>query len=471
MSPRARRHTRGLRATHVAVAVCILLVLAAACSSPTPSASEPPPSASITLPPPSPTPLPTLTPVRTPPAGGLYVDAAQGQGAISPLVYGTNYGPLLFVPLQMQPSAQEAHLTVLRYPGGNWGDNNDIDLWNLDQFVAFARQIGAEPYICVRLKGGTAEKAADLVRYANSEKGYNVRFWSIGNEPNLFANYSVEQFNAEWREWATAMRAVDPSIMLLGPEVNQFFAYPANDYERNLTRWVTEFLRVNGDMLDVVSFHRYPFPLVFNGSPPSIDDLRADSRKWDQLIIDLRLLVRANAGRDLPIAITEANSSYVPVSGGEATLDSHYNAIWWGDSLGRMIRQGALMVNQFAISSEWGLMGNYEVRPIYYVYRMYQRFGIEGLYASSDDPDVSVFAATTAEGVPTLMIVNLASQPVTKTLTIAGGTVPARAEAWLFDQDHNAEQIKSIELGATTQLTLSPESMLLLIVCDCGPPR
>ena len=469
MSPEGHRRTPRFAAVRVALGACGLLLFGAACAGPAPSPADPPTSASTALPPPSPTPLPTLTPVRTPAAGGLYVDAAQPQGPISPLVFGTNYGPLLFVPLQMQPSAQEAHLTVLRYPGGNWGDNNDIDLWNLDQFVAFARQIGAEPYICVRLKGGTAAKAAELVRYANVEKGYQVHFWSIGNEPNLYDNYSVEQFNAEWRQWAIAMRAVDPSITLLGPEINRFFASPTNDYEINLARWMTEFLRVNGDLVDVVSFHRYPFPLVFNGSPPTIDQLRADSRKWEQLILDLRSLVRAHTGRDLPIAITEANSSWVPVSNGEATLDSHYNAIWWGDSLGRMIRQGAFMVNQFGISSEWGLMGNYEVRPIYYVYKMYQRFGTQGLYASSDDPAVSVFAATTAEGVPTLMIVNLASTPVTKTLTIAGGPGRVRAETWLLDQDHNAEQIEATELDATTQLTLSPESMTLLVLCDCGP--
>jgi len=466
MNRGADRPTPRPTATPIAFGVCALLVLGAACSSPSPSpmATVPPTSSSTPPPPPSSTPLATLTPVRTPAAGGLYVDAAQRQGAISPYVYGSNYGPLLFVPLQMQPSAQEAHLTVLRYPGGNWGDNNDIDLWNLDQFVAFARQIGAEPYICVRLKGGTAQRAADLVRYANVEKGYDVRFWTIGNEPNLYADYSVEQFNAEWREWATAMLAVDPSIMLIGPEVNQFFVNPSNDYERNLTRWMTEFLNVNGAMVDVVSFHRYPFPLVFNGRPPTIAELRADSRKWEQLIADLRSLVRTHAGRDLPIAVTEANSSWVPTSHGEATLDSHYNAIWWGDSLGRMIRQGAFMVNQFAISSEWGLLGNYEVNPIYYVYRMYQRFGVERVFAASDDPQVSIFAAERTDGALTLMLVNLASGPVDQTLTIDNADLPPTAETWLFDHQHHAEQVDPIALGPSTGVHLPRESMTLVVI-------
>ncbi len=39
----------------------------------------------------------------------------------------------------------------------------------------------------MRLLDGTPEKAAELVRYTNIEKKYGVVYWSIGNEPNLFA--------------------------------------------------------------------------------------------------------------------------------------------------------------------------------------------------------------------------------------------------------------------------------------------
>jgi hypothetical protein len=385
-------------------------------------------------------------------------------GPISPLVYGTNYGPQLFVPLQMQPHAKEAHLTLLRYPGGNWGDNNDIQLWNVDQLAAFARQIGAEVNIHVRLKGGSAGQAADLVRYVNVEKGYGVRYWTIGNEPNLFAGYSVEQFNADWRAWATAMRAVDPSIVLIGPEINQFFARPAQADQHQLTDWATAFLKANGDMVDIVSFHRYPFPKTARSGPPTLEELRANSAEWDELIPAMRALVREHAGRDLPIAVTEANSSWVPTNSGAATLDSHFNAIWWADVLGRLIRQGAFIVNQFAIVGDWGLMDNYEVKPIYYVYLMYQRFGTQRAYASSDDPQLSIFAARRTDGALTLMIVNLAAAPAEKTLTLANVDPPASAETWRFDQDHAAVQVDPTPLGASTTLTLPPESLTLLIL-------
>ena len=137
---------------------------------------------------------------------GLTVDVAQELGPISPYVYGTNHGPWAAVPVDLLPAAASAGITFIRFPGGNWGDLNDITHWHLDFFMTLCNLMGAEPSVDVRLKGGTPEKAAELVRYANLEKGYGVRYWAIGNEPNLFDDYDTEQFNREWRAIAEAMR-------------------------------------------------------------------------------------------------------------------------------------------------------------------------------------------------------------------------------------------------------------------------
>ena len=127
------------------------------------------------------------------------------------------------------PVVEQAGISVVRWPGGSWGDRNNLQGYQIDQFVAFCQQIGAEPSISVRLMEGTPEAAAELVRYANVEKGYDIRFWSIGNEPTLFADYlhepyDVERFNQEWRAIAEAMLAEDPEIQLIGPELHQYGA-------------------------------------------------------------------------------------------------------------------------------------------------------------------------------------------------------------------------------------------------------
>jgi hypothetical protein len=441
----------------------LLLVVSlalAACASPAAVTSEATSAPEATI---EPTALPSLTPTPAVTVDGVYVDPAMAVGEISPLVYGTNYGPWLFVPLEVQPLAEEAGLNIIRYPGGNWGDRNDMDEWNLDQFVALARQFEAEPYIHVRLLNGSPEQAAGVVRMLNIDKGYGIRFWSIGNEPNLFGDgYDSQTYVREWREWALAMEAVDPSIQLIGPEVNQFTAYPDNDYERELERWMVEFLQANGDLVDIVAFHRYPFPSRPNDPPPAADDLRAASEEWDVVIPYVRALVREHTGKDLPIGVTEANSSWAFTSGGETTLDSHLNAIWWGDSLGRMIRQGAYMVNQFAIIGDFGLMDKYEPYPIYFVYIMYKNFGTERLLATSSDPMVSVFAAKREDGAITVMLVNRAAEAKEVPLTVEGLSTSLDASAILFDHEHNAEAVDDVTIGADFIVTMTPESMLLL---------
>ncbi len=413
------------------------------------------------------TPTPTPTPAPTPSAG-LFVDAGSDQGLISPLVYGTNTGPWLPVPFDLQSTIVAAGLTTITFPGGNWGDENDVTEDQVDQFIAFCRQLNAAPRIVVRLKGGTAAQAADLVKYANVTKKYGVKYWGIGNEPDLYVangltGYNVDRYNKDWREWAKAMLAVDSTIKLVGPDVSQFVANPSADYLRARTDWLSSFLKANGDLVDIVSIHRYPFPLDPQ-VPPAIDDLRSSSKEWDDIIPALRAVVRAQTGHDLPVAVTEVNSSWAMNSGGAATMDSHYNAIWFADVLGRLMEQKVTMVDQFALAGDWGIVGSSAPKPMYYDFMMYRRFGTRLVRAASDDPLVRVYAATRVDGTLTVVIVNLGDASATKPLTIVGGTPATSAETWVFDQVHAAEKIAATPLSAGGTVTVSAQSVTLLVV-------
>lgn len=469
-----------------AIRLAVLLALACAACAPTPTpiivtatptASPAPPATvapTVTM---QPAALPTWTPVPTPVPGTLFVDASTDLGPISPLVYGTNYGPWVAVPFDLKPQAVAAHLTYLRFPGGNWGDENDLQTYQVDQYITLARDLGAEPNICVRLYGGTPEKAAYWVRYANVDHQYGVRYWSIGNEPTLYASvhqteYDTERFNREWRAMALAMRAVDPTIKLIGPDPHGSFTdnAAANPKDAQGRDWMEEFLKANGDLVDIVSIHRYAFPPNANSGPPTIDDLRHNTAEWDRIIPYLRGLIRETTGRDLPVAVTEVNSNWSNQCCGEATPDSHYNAIWWTDVLGRLIRERVDIVAHFVIQSPpggaggaLGLLANYEVRPTFYVYMLYQRFGTELLYASSDDPDVSIYAARRDDGALTLLIVNLGPARVDKTLRLERFNPGADAETWLFDAQHNVEQVAPTPLGPVTTLHLPAQSATLLV--------
>lgn len=422
---------------------------------------------------PSPTPFPGPPPVPTPRPGVLYVDAAWDLGPISPLVYGTNYGPWVTVPYDLLPQAEAAGLTYLRFPGGAWGDQNDLTDRQIQEYLDLARRMGCTPSISVRLPGNTPEKAAALVARGNKNPGDPVRYWSIGNEPDLLDGYDTERYNREWRAFAEAMRAVDAEILLIGPDISQYTGNPAVDPHDAAGRdWLEEFLKANGDLVDIISIHRYPFPRGLASSPTTIADLQANSREWDEIIPHLRATIRRVTGRDLPVAVTEVNSHWSKAVGGEATPDSFYNAIWWGDVLGRLIRQRVEIVAHFVLQTStgaggWGLLGRFEVRPTYYVYQMYRHFGQELLYASSDDPDLSIYAARRSDGALTVMVINLGAEEKKKPLLLENYGPSAPAEVWLFDAPHPAQLLGRQEVLSGQDAVWPAQSMSLLVL----PPR
>lgn len=419
----------------------------------------------------------------------LRVDAAQELGPISPYVYGTNLGLQTIISVDNMPKIQALGLKYARY-GGGVIDVQDVRKPSIDLFVIQSRQIGAEPALTVRLLGGTPEQAADVVRYVNIEKEYNVRYWSIGNEPNFFvavlgaSSYTTEDLNREWRAMAEAMLEVDPNIILVGPDISQYVVLNAEPdniqyLEGNLggdptddlgKDWLQEFLKANGDLIDIVAIHRYPYPGAGGSgmSPATVEGLRENTKEWDTIIPNLRQIIRESAGRDIPIAVTEINSNSSNNMGGEASLDSFYNAIWLGDVLGRLIRQQVEIVAYWDTQGDpargWGLVDRYALRPTYYTYLMYTHFGQELLAAESLDPYVSIYAAKRDDGALTLMLVNLGDDEVSKTLQIDNFAPAGAAEVWRFDADHNAEQIDAQEISSTGTITLPGRSMTVYVL-------
>ena len=412
----------------------------------------------------------------TPQAGALVVDPEMELGPISPYIYGSNYGPWTSVPSGKMPEALNSHVTVLRFPGGNWGDQNDIQTYQLDLFMNLCKQMGAIPTISVRLLDGSPEAAVSLLRYANIEKGYQIRYWSIGNEPDLFeyrpnVDYDTVRFNREWRAIAVAMKAVDPTILLMGPELSGAYTsdFATNPKDTSGRDWMTEFLKANGDLTDIVAYHRYPFPSANYAGNVTIEQLRKDLPEWTRTVQYLRGLVQETTGRDLPIALTEANSNSAPVVQGEASPNSLFSAIWWADVLGRMINENVLMVNQFVLtnasgqSGGWGLISILGLSPSYYVYQMYVLFGTERLYAASGVEDVSVYAAKRADGTLTIMVINLKDSDQRVSLMIKGMS-PKQAQVWLFDASHNAEDMGEQPFPADGVLVLPAQSISLFVM-------
>jgi len=179
---------------------------------------------------------------------------------------------------------KELNAPIYRWPGGNfvsgydWRDgvgerdnrpprknpawtgieHNDF---GLDEFIAFCREVGAEPLIVVNSGFGDHHSAAEEVEYANgsadtpmgkwrAENGhaqpYNVRWWGIGNEMYgewQLGHMSIEHYVIKHNLFAKAMRQVDPSIKLIAVG--------------EAKRWSEDMLRNCSDYMDLISEHFY----------------------------------------------------------------------------------------------------------------------------------------------------------------------------------------------------------------------
>ncbi len=177
----------------------------------------------------------------------------------------------------------------------------------LDQFVAFARGMGAEPILEVPLGEGTVERAADWVRYCNLEKKYNLLYWTIGDEPDasgglagakIPSDYSAYDYINDFRSVYNAMKGIDPSLLVLGPELAWKYTDGEND-------WLTPFIRYNGDIVDAISVHRYA---SLTSAECDAKKLWADLRGEDAILRNLRDKISGNTDLPIPLVVTGGNT-------------------------------------------------------------------------------------------------------------------------------------------------------------------
>jgi alpha-N-arabinofuranosidase len=178
---------------------------------------------------------------------------------------------------------QRIKVPILRWPGGcfvsahHWKDAvgktrvptfdkawrvEEPNTFGTDEYIAFCRRVGCEPYICTNAGTGTAEEMSDWVEYCNLKTEgpyakqrianghsdpFKVKYWSIGNE-----NYGGWEIGAksaaEWGrfviESAKMMQRVDPSIELSAAALDDL------DWNINL-------LKNCGERLVWISIHDY----------------------------------------------------------------------------------------------------------------------------------------------------------------------------------------------------------------------
>ena len=145
------------------------------------------------------------------------------------------------------PPYEESHTSLARtiglddYPGVFKDGEFVYDPLDFDEFMKVCRDVGAEPVLVIAAdnylrKPGKGERvssrealikhAAEWVKYANIKKKYNVRYWMIGNESwnKNNENSTVEIYAQDIIDFSKAMKAVDPSILVIpNGDSDEFF--------------------------------------------------------------------------------------------------------------------------------------------------------------------------------------------------------------------------------------------------------
>lgn len=305
-------------------------------------------------------------------------------------------------------AARQMHVSVLRWPGGNfssaynWKDGigakqqrprrwdtawqeEESNRFGTDEFIAYCRKLGAEPYICVNMGTGTMQEAADWVEYCNAvtdtywanlrrknghAEPYQVKYWALGNE--VYGSWQAghkdaQEYAAEALEFGKMMRWVDPSIKLVacgGPGVD----------------WNLPVLEKLADLVDYISLHHY------GGSTDTAKEF-IDGHGFEEQVLTLDAVITAAMSptekkQRVAIAVDEWNIWFRSWfhRGNNHMLEEVYNlrdALWIASGLNMFHRHCrtvkladvAQLVNVIApiMSNENGLV----LQTIYYPLQIY----------------------------------------------------------------------------------------------------
>lgn len=310
------------------------------------------------------------------------------------------------------------------------GSNNDkqapapFSLAEIDQFVAFAKAIGAAPLLQVPIlknlsgSAATAQDAADFVAYVNQTQGYAVPYFSIGNEPDLYteqgffdSTYNASAYCSTFRAFASAMKAVDPTIKILGPELSWKYQSGSND-------WLTPFLKECGDAVDIVAVHRYPI------DPAACSESAAygDATRFRDAIGHVRALMAATGQSAKPLAFTETNITWdgTPEKSNMPASPGTFPAgLWVADAIGIALESSLHSLSFWSLSEGWtlGFFSGTTPRPALHVLKLFSsKFGTEVLKVTGSPTGTSIYAGRDAlVGKTTLFVVNKS----TKTLELS----------------------------------------------------
>lgn len=391
---------------------------------------------------------------------------------------------------------QASGARIMRY-GGNgvdhyadplWADSSDPAKSTLNQYVTLVdamRSKGIEPVLQVPVYGSIydSSQAADIVRHVNVTNGRAVKYWMIGNEPDLagggYSYTSATQVAGYFKPFATAMKEVDPTIKIIGPGITW---YDNHDIIQDLTSCngigadITGVDSNGNYYVDIISFHVYN---GFSGSQSRSDVVTKlmSSGGLNDDLIDLKSRLASCSGRTgsnaLKMAVTEANVNHAnhpddDVSGTGAK--SFIGGQFWAELMGIAMQHGVDFVTFWStieggpnhLDSEIGYISGdgTTLRPSYYHFQMVaQNFRGNSVTATDNQANVKTFGAKDVDQIAVLIMNQELASSFNYTVRLNTGSVSGT----------NPLKI-NIDAGVAAEYngTVSAESSIVLIFNSSG---
>ncbi|GAB3855339.1 hypothetical protein GCM10028822_26060 [Hymenobacter terrigena] len=372
-----------------------------------------------------------------------------GQNAWLPTALGTAVynGQLDY----LWPVVKKSKVKMVRI-GGNGVNSNLVTNAQYIALIDSIRRIGAEPMVQVSEGRGrfTAAQAAQVVQYVNVTMGRNIRYWIIGNEPDLNNTaqpnpVSVAGVAAYIKSFASAMKAVDPTILTVGPENASY----GSTYMPSLVGGANDITGTDANgryYIDVISFHSY----AFNGTQTRSAVLTAAQTLTNNVTNLLSLMAAANTKNNrtganaLRWALTEFNIDYANPTANTVEgvgVHSFLNGQYWAEVFGVGMKYEGVSMMPWSIHEGSGARGTGDlgyldgptaatVKPrSAYWHEMLVSENLHGTNLNATDNQTTVkVLSSTDNGTTAVMLLN--ESDVTDydfTVQLDGATVPGTA--------------------------------------------
>lgn len=441
------------------------------------------------------------------------VNATTGEGTVPASAVGANtavYDGFL-TDSALPPLLSAANVSALRYPGGSvsdvydWQNNSVVPGTTyanpnntFDNFMKVANATKAQPVITVNYGSGTAAEAAAWVKYANVTNNYGVKYWEIGNEVygngaygssweyDTHSTKNASTYASNAGAYISAMKAVDPGIKV-GVVLTTPGNWPDGLVASGDTQdWNDTVLSALGSQADFVIVHWYPS----SGSEAQM--LGQPEAQISGMMSKLHtLLAKYSGARQVPIMVTETDSSYED--------DSAASALFAADMYPTWVEQGASNVDWWDIHNgigtvstdqtggtdynDQGILSNASCAtsgspcepaaetafPAYYGIAQAGRFLAGGgtlLGTSSSQSLVSSHAVELPDGSLNVMLIN--KDPAnTYQVSLAYNGYSAGTSATSFVYNENAMSITSGSVSSSS-VSLAPYSITMLHLAKSG---